>query len=75
MIAEFIVDKTWYGKRYSLSDIFIPIHDVHTDSEWLCVMNRNRDDYYILPMSVVKSAQIVYNERGFFYAIDARIID
>lgn len=72
---EVMLDRTWYGKRYSLSDIFIPINDIHTDSEWLCVFNRNRDNYYILPMSVVKSAQKVYNGREVFYALDSRIID
>lgn len=72
---ETIVDMNWYGTRYSLSDIFIPIKKIQTNNEWLRVMNRNRDNSYILPMSVVKSAQKVYNGYELFYALHSSILD
>ena len=71
---ETIMDNNWYGKRYSLSDIFIPTRKIRLNREWLCVQNRNRDSFYILPTCVVKRGKRVYNGREIVYALNSSVL-
>ena len=63
MSVEFLVDRNWYGKEYALHHMFIPKDDIHTNSDWLCMLSRDGTGFKMFPMSAVRSAPQMYSSK------------
>ena len=79
MSVEIIIDTNWVSQEYLINDVFIPKHSIHTNCDWLCVMNRDKTNFYIVPMCVVKASQQVSKEsngsmRNILYAMDTQMV-
>lgn len=80
MTVEIIMDKNWYTKEYALDHMLIPKNDIRTNSDWVCMTSRDKSQFKIFPMCVVKTAQQVYKEssgskKDIIYAIDIQFGD
>ena len=62
MSVEIMVDNNWFGTQYPLRDLIVYKNRLQTRSDWLCVMNRDTTEFYIIPMCVVLSALQVSRE-------------
>ena len=62
MSMEIMVDSNWFGTQYPLRELIIYKNKLQTRSDWLCVMNRDTTEFYIIPMCVVLSALQVSRE-------------
>ena len=62
MSVEIMVDNNWFGKEYPLRDLIVYKNRLQTRNDWLCVMNRDRTEFYIIPICVVLSALQVSRE-------------
>ena len=62
MTMEIMIDLNWYTFQYPLRELIIYKNRLQTRSDWLCVMNRDRTGFYLLPMCVVLTALQVSRE-------------
>jgi hypothetical protein len=62
MSVEIMVDNNWFGTQYPLRELIIYKNRLQTRNDWLCVTNRDKTEFYIIPMCVVLSALQVSRE-------------
>jgi hypothetical protein len=71
---EVITDKNWISEEYPLRELLIQRKDVRRTSHWICVMNLNKTQFYIIPTPLLLSAQLIWDYKNqLVYSLDPAV--
>jgi hypothetical protein len=71
---EVITDKNWISEEYPLRELLIHKKDVRRTSHWICVMNINKTQFYIIPTSLLLTAPLLLDYRQrLVYSLDPAV--